>query len=99
VFTLNTMLSFTMEEPNALSGYEPATLRRFWVSTIFFELLRNFSGGLFCSRIEGAGLQIGQASASKACRALDDVFRGERGEDPGGFGRMLTRPKRFSIAI
>lgn len=40
----------------------------------FFELLRNFSGGLFCSRIEGAGLQIGQASASKACRALDDVF-------------------------
>lgn len=99
MFTLNTMLSLTMEEPNALSGYEPATLRRFWVSTIFFELLRNFSDGVLGSRIKGAGLQIGQTSASKACRALDDGFRGERGEDPGGFGRMLTRPKRFSIAI
>ncbi|MBW9060319.1 hypothetical protein [Agrobacterium pusense] len=99
MFTLNTMLSFTMEEPNALSGYEPATLRRFWVSTIFFELLRNFSDGVLGSRIKGAGLQIGQTSASKECRALDDGFRGERGEDPGGFGRMLTRPKRFSIAI
>jgi len=99
VFTLNTMLSFTMEEPNALSGYEPAILRRFWVSTIFFELLRKFSDGVLGARIKGAGLQIGQTSASKACRALDDGFRGERGEDPGGFGRMLTRPKRFSIAI
>ena len=68
------MLSFTMEEPNALSGYEPATLRRFWVSTIFFELLRNFSDGVLGSRIKGAGLQIGQTSASKACRALDDGF-------------------------
>ncbi|EKJ94768.1 hypothetical protein C241_15748 [Bradyrhizobium lupini HPC(L)] len=42
MFTLNTMLSFTMEEPNALSGYEPATLRRFWVSTIFLSCCEIF---------------------------------------------------------